>query len=182
MASKRRRRKKKELFFPIFLAKLACSCAKPNASEATHPHPDHVSRRELPGFFVPENNYQSTRFSLHTTTPPRQFSWADHQDNKLAADTMYVVSPCRKITNSVAMAKESEDPYEDFKLSMLQMVFEKEIHSKSDLRELLNCFLQLNSPVHHDVISRAFADIWNDIISKKMNKGESRIGLVTCFT
>ncbi|KAF8039610.1 hypothetical protein BT93_B1971 [Corymbia citriodora subsp. variegata] len=181
MASKRRRRRrKKKPFFSVFLANFACSsCAKPSASEAARPRPDHVSRQEFPGFLTSENNYESARFSLHAATPPRLFPGADHQEDKLA---VYVVSPCRKITNSMAMAKESEDPYEDFKQSMLQMVFEKEIHSKSDLRELLNCFLQLNSPAHHDIISRAFAEIWNDVLSKKMNRGASRIGNVSCFT
>lgn len=184
MASNGRRKKKKKPSFSIFLANLACSCAKPDTSEATRQHPDHVSIQEFPGFLVTDNNYESTRFSLHATTPPHLFPRPDHQDNDkpAAADMVYVVSPCRKITNSVAMAKESEDPYEDFKRSMLQMVFEKEIHSKRDLRELLNCFLQLNSPAHHDVISRAFAEVWNDVISKKKDKGETRIGVVSCFT
>ncbi|KAK3443742.1 hypothetical protein EUGRSUZ_B03818 [Eucalyptus grandis] len=180
MASQRRRRKKKKPFFSVFLANLTCSsCTKPSASEATRLRPD----QGFPGFLTPENDYESARFSLHAATPPRLFPGGDHhRDDKPAADVVYVVSPCRKITNSVAMAKESEDPYEDFKRSMLQMVFEKEIHSKSDLRELLNCFLQLNSPAHHDVISRAFAEIWNDVLSKKMDKGESRVGVVSCFT
>ncbi|XP_030521053.2 transcription repressor OFP6-like [Rhodamnia argentea] len=185
MASKGRRKKKKKLFFPFFLANLVCSgCARPNASKAAHQRPDHASCQEFPGFYGSEDdNYESARISLHASTPPRLFPGADdHWDDKPAADVMYVVSPCRKITNSVAMAKESEDPYEDFKRSMLQMVFEKEIHSKHDLRELLNCFLQLNPPAHHDVISRAFAEIWNDVVSKKTNKGETRIGMVSCFT
>ncbi|KAE8711128.1 Alpha/beta-Hydrolases superfamily protein isoform 1 [Hibiscus syriacus] len=47
---------------------------------------------------------------------------------------------------SLVVEKESDDPYLDFKYSMLQMILEKEIYSKDDLKELLNCFLKLNSP------------------------------------
>lgn len=62
---------------------------------------------------------------------------------------------------SVAVEKESEDPYLDFRRSMLQMILEKELYSKDDLRELLNCFLQLNSPYYHALIVRAFKEIWS---------------------
>ncbi|CAI0391358.1 unnamed protein product [Linum tenue] len=48
---------------------------------------------------------------------------------------------------------------------MLQMILEKQIYSRDDLRELLNCFLQLNSPYHHGIIVRAFSEIWNGVFS-----------------
>ncbi|KAF2321586.1 hypothetical protein GH714_000519 [Hevea brasiliensis] len=73
-----------------------------------------------------------------------------------------------KIVNSVAVVKDSNDPYQDFRHSMLQMIFEKEIYSKDDLQELLNCFLELNSPYHHGLIIEAFTEIWNEVISKKL--------------
>ena len=65
----------------------------------------------------------------------------------------------------LAVEKDSDDPYLDFRHSMLQMILENEIYSKEDLRELLNCFLQLNSPYHHGVIVRAFTEIWNGVFS-----------------
>ncbi|CAH1436591.1 unnamed protein product [Lactuca virosa] len=65
--------------------------------------------------------------------------------------------------NSLAVEKDSNDPYVDFRESMLQMIREKEIYGKDDLRELLNCFLQLNSPYYHGIIVRAFTEIWNSI-------------------
>ncbi|CAL5194299.1 unnamed protein product [Lathyrus oleraceus] len=67
----------------------------------------------------------------------------------------------------VAVEKDSEDPYLDFRHSMLQMILENEIYSKDDLRELLNCFLQLNAPYHHGVIVRAFTEIWNGVSDKR---------------
>ncbi|GLT81400.1 hypothetical protein SLA2020_527890 [Shorea laevis] len=72
---------------------------------------------------------------------------------------------------SVAVEKESDDPYLDFRQSMLQMILEKEIYSKDDMRELLNCFLQLNSPYYHGVIVRAFTEIWNGVFSVKPSGG-----------
>ncbi|KAJ8432060.1 hypothetical protein Cgig2_016339 [Carnegiea gigantea] len=56
---------------------------------------------------------------------------------------------------SVAIEKDSDDPYLDFRQSMLQMIVENQIYSKDDLKELLNCFLQLNSPSLHGVIIRS---------------------------
>ncbi|MED6134383.1 hypothetical protein PIB30_036533, partial [Stylosanthes scabra] len=50
---------------------------------------------------------------------------------------------------SVAVEKDSEDPFLDFKNSMLQMIIENEIYNKEDLSQLLKCFLQLNSTHHH---------------------------------
>ncbi|KAL4569805.1 hypothetical protein LXL04_025449 [Taraxacum kok-saghyz] len=58
--------------------------------------------------------------------------------------------------NSLVVEKNSNDPYVDFRESMLQMIMENEIYGKDELRELLNCFLQLNSPYYHGVIVGAF--------------------------
>ncbi|KAL2536056.1 transcription repressor OFP6-like [Forsythia ovata] len=77
-----------------------------------------------------------------------------------------MVSPCPKICDSLAIVKDSEDPYQDFRQSMLQMILEREIYSTTDLQELLNCFLELNSPHHHEVIVKAFIEIWNGVHSK----------------
>ncbi|XP_027363257.1 transcription repressor OFP6-like [Abrus precatorius] len=68
-------------------------------------------------------------------------------------------------SEGVAVEKDSDDPYVDFRHSMLQMILENEIYSKDDLRDLLNCFLQLNSPHHHGVIVKAFTEIWNGVFS-----------------
>uniref|UniRef100_A0A7N0U8J3 Transcription repressor n=1 Tax=Kalanchoe fedtschenkoi TaxID=63787 RepID=A0A7N0U8J3_KALFE len=69
-----------------------------------------------------------------------------------------------RIENSVAVEKHSDDPYSDFKDSMLQMILDnKGIYSKQDLQKLLTCFLQLNSPAHHPVIIRAFMEILSSI-------------------
>ncbi|KAJ6809165.1 uncharacterized protein M6B38_161240 [Iris pallida] len=71
----------------------------------------------------------------------------------------------RALEESVAVVKETEDPLGDFRRSMLQMIVEKEIVDREELSQLLERFLSLNSPAHHDVILRAFADIWNEVFS-----------------
>lgn len=65
----------------------------------------------------------------------------------------------------MAVVKESADPLGDFRRSMLQMIVEKEIVDGEELRELLRRFLSLNSPCHHDLILRAFAEIWEEVFS-----------------
>ncbi|XP_006661995.1 transcription repressor OFP8-like [Oryza brachyantha] len=70
-----------------------------------------------------------------------------------------------RVEESVAVVKESADPLADFRRSMLQMIVEKEIVGGAELRELLHRFLSLNSPHHHHVILRAFAEIWEEVFA-----------------
>ncbi|OAY50764.1 transcription repressor OFP7 [Manihot esculenta] len=65
-----------------------------------------------------------------------------------------------KVKESVAVVKKSEDPYQDFKRSMLEMILEKQMFEEKDLEELLQCFLSLNSRQYHGVIVEAFSEIW----------------------
>uniref|UniRef100_A0A0A9F2R8 Transcription repressor n=1 Tax=Arundo donax TaxID=35708 RepID=A0A0A9F2R8_ARUDO len=66
----------------------------------------------------------------------------------------------RVALESVPVAVDSAEPYEDFRESMVQMVVEKEIYAWDDLNDLLHQFLSLNSPRHHSLILHAFADLW----------------------
>ncbi|KAK8691994.1 hypothetical protein V6N13_075479 [Hibiscus sabdariffa] len=65
-----------------------------------------------------------------------------------------------KVAESVAVVKKSEDPYEDFKRSMLEMIMEKQMFEAKELEQLLQCFLSLNSKQHHQTIVDAFTEIW----------------------
>lgn len=69
------------------------------------------------------------------------------------------------VEESVAVMKESLNPYFDFYESMLVMIMEKEMYGWEDLCELLHQYLSLNSSCHHHIILRAFADVWNDVFS-----------------
>ncbi|RDX74957.1 Transcription repressor OFP6, partial [Mucuna pruriens] len=124
-----------------------------------------------------------------------QHSWGEDRDDTATSSTTNTsaatFSPCyadssaqfceyaktvrgfgRAGSEGVAVEKDSDDPYLDFRHSMLQMILENEIYSKDDLRELLNCFLQLNSPDNHGVIVRAFTEIWNGVFSVRSEKPE----------
>ncbi|KAL4359624.1 hypothetical protein AHAS_Ahas08G0096000 [Arachis hypogaea] len=60
----------------------------------------------------------------------------------------------------------------DFRYSMLQMILQKEIFSESGLQELLQCFLELNSPCQHQIIVQAFMEICEETFPKKFCDGE----------
>ncbi|KAI9085903.1 hypothetical protein K1719_031980 [Acacia pycnantha] len=76
-------------------------------------------------------------------------------------DHHYVSSAAssRKLSGSIAVEMKSENPYNDFKQSILQIIIDRDICSTTDLRELLQCFLQLNLPCHHQLILKAFSHI-----------------------
>ncbi|XP_004234614.1 transcription repressor OFP7 isoform X2 [Solanum lycopersicum] len=80
--------------------------------------------------------------------------------------------PCNvegKVKESFAIVKKSEDPYEDFKSSMMEMILEKKIFEKNDLEQLLQCFLSLNAKNCHGVIVEAFSEIWETLFSPNHN-------------
>ncbi|XP_076910902.1 uncharacterized protein LOC143568701 [Bidens hawaiensis] len=68
-----------------------------------------------------------------------------------------------KVKESFAVVKKLEKPYEDFKTSMMEMIVENQMYEESDLKQLLECFLSLNSWYHHGVIMQAFSEIWNTV-------------------
>ncbi|KAI4327576.1 hypothetical protein L6164_020018 [Bauhinia variegata] len=81
--------------------------------------------------------------------------------------------PCRvegKMRESFAVVKRSEDPYEDFRMSMMEMVVEKQMFEKKDLEQLLHCFLSLNSSRHHGIIIEAFTEIWEALFCTRPTK------------
>ncbi|XP_073148439.1 uncharacterized protein [Henckelia pumila] len=76
--------------------------------------------------------------------------------------------PCTvdgKVKESFAVVKKSEDPYEDFKKSMMEMILEKQLFEEKDLEQLLQCFLSLNSTNFHGIILEAFSEIWDTIFT-----------------
>ncbi|KAK4366405.1 hypothetical protein RND71_014285 [Anisodus tanguticus] len=118
------------------------ACGKPKLSDIIQPDP-----KPKP---ISSSNSDHTSTTLDSPSPPHLPS---------------------KIVGSVAVVKDSDDPFKDFRQSMLQMIMEKEIYTYDDLNELLNCFLTLNSPCHHEVIIQAFMEILNNgkIVSKEIS-------------
>nr|GMC54978.1 transcription repressor OFP7-like [Ipomoea batatas]GMC56091.1 transcription repressor OFP7-like [Ipomoea batatas] len=69
------------------------------------------------------------------------------------------------VKDSFAVVKKTDDPYEDFKISMLEMIVEEQIFAVKDLEQLLLCFLSLNSQHHHAAIVEAFTEIWYELFT-----------------
>lgn len=76
----------------------------------------------------------------------------------------------------MAVVKRSDDPYQDFRRLMLEMIREKGVEKDArELEQLLRCFLtQLHSP--HPVILRAFSDIWDSLFPPPPTAGSSYVG------
>ncbi|KFK40231.1 hypothetical protein AALP_AA3G347800 [Arabis alpina] len=74
--------------------------------------------------------------------------------------------PCTAVVvEGVAVVKRSEDPYEDFKGSMMEMIVEKKMFEVAELEQLLRCFLTLNAKRHHRAIVKAFSEVWVALFS-----------------
>lgn len=78
------------------------------------------------------------------------------------------------MVEGVAVVKRSEDPYEDFKGSMMEMILEKKMFEVAELEQLLRCFLTLNAKRHHRAIIRAFSEIWVALFSGGNGDGVRR--------
>ncbi|XP_027091180.1 transcription repressor OFP3-like [Coffea eugenioides] len=63
-------------------------------------------------------------------------------------------------SESFAIVKASIDPEKDFRESMMEMIVENNIRASKDLEELLACYLSLNSDEYHELIIKAFEQIW----------------------
>ncbi|KAI4366384.1 hypothetical protein MLD38_022268 [Melastoma candidum] len=70
-----------------------------------------------------------------------------------------------EVRDSVAVVKRSENPLEDFRTSMIEMVVERRMFEAPDLERLLRCFLSLNSREYHGIIVEAFSELWQMMFS-----------------
>ncbi|CAK9180581.1 unnamed protein product [Ilex paraguariensis] len=171
---------KKKLILNTVSVDLGCrSCRRPRLSTIFHPRPKHKTPT-----YHKTNPYYSSSASLDTNTSAATTSFSPNNDTP--THYSYPESDIKSLRavqgfgriggESVAVEKETDDPYLDFRHSMLQMILEKEIYSKDDLRELLNCFLQLNSPSYHGIIVRAFTEIWNGVFSVRSGPPKLFVG------
>nr|AFK36960.1 unknown [Lotus japonicus] len=67
-----------------------------------------------------------------------------------------------------AVVKSSFDPQSDFRDSMVEMIVENKIRESKDLEDLLACYLSLNSSEYHELIVKAFEQIWYDMAQLRM--------------
>lgn len=119
-------------------------------------------RQSLAAFFCCKPKHGRHRYNSSSSTTTATFSSPTSPPEPDEIKSLRAVQGFGRLGGaSVAVEKDSDEPYHDFRRSMLQMILEKELYTKEDLKQLLNCFLQLNSPYYHPIIVRAFADIWN---------------------
>ncbi|CAH2078592.1 unnamed protein product [Thlaspi arvense] len=64
---------------------------------------------------------------------------------------------------SFAVVKCSSDPQKDFRDSMIEMIMENGINHPEELKELLVCYLRLNTDEYHDMIINVFQQVHNDL-------------------
>ncbi|KAK8503484.1 hypothetical protein V6N13_094685 [Hibiscus sabdariffa] len=164
---------KKQLLKSLLSVNAGCGCSRPKLSDAYEPKP---KPRKTPSNNALSATLTSTSFSFDKTdTISSSFAATDHLDSESESESELpdpqtlpkdkLGRQCPKIVNSIAVVKDSNDPYKDFRHSMLQMIVEKRIYSESDLGELLRCFLELNSRCHHRVIVEAFTEIRDRIVT-----------------
>ncbi|MFS8014036.1 putative transcription factor OFP family [Helianthus anomalus] len=53
------------------------------------------------------------------------------------------------VKDRIAVAKKSSNPYEDFRVSMVEMIVEKQIFRGEELTNLFECFISLNFDCNH---------------------------------
>ncbi|XP_052201248.1 transcription repressor OFP5 [Diospyros lotus] len=86
----------------------------------------------------------------------------------------------RTAFDSFAVVKNSFDPQQDFRNSMIEMITEKGIRRAQELEELLACYLTLNSDQYHDLIIKVFRQVWFELnmdhSDPELQKGESYYG------
>ncbi|KAK4754969.1 hypothetical protein SAY87_008726 [Trapa incisa] len=120
------------------------------------------------------NTFSSITFSSHdssagqcrrtrTTRRPAGRNVSDRRRRETVEDP--VESVCGHIEGSFAVEMRSSDPYGDFMESMVEMIVERRLFGPSELEQLVQCFLELNSSRHHAVIVAAYAEIWKTLFS-----------------
>nr|GLL46841.1 transcription repressor OFP8-like [Ipomoea trifida] len=65
-----------------------------------------------------------------------------------------------------AIEKSTDDPYNDFRTSMVEMIVAKQIFGADDLQRLLHCFLSFNSSYFHSIIVEVFSEIIQTLFSQ----------------
>ncbi|KAJ0040147.1 hypothetical protein Pint_28253 [Pistacia integerrima] len=121
---------------------------------------------------IPFNRSVSTRKKKRVKKVKRSVLKTSQEIESPARLSMFLqrLIPCTvdgKVRESFAVVKKSEDPYEDFKGSMLEMILEKQMFEEQELEQLLHCFLSLNSRQHHRVIVEAFTEIWEAMFYRR---------------
>ncbi|KAK8597803.1 hypothetical protein V6N13_095200 [Hibiscus sabdariffa] len=141
-------------------------------SSSSHQSVNHGGRGRGRGWwwFSSEDDETETLFSsmsLSSSDSSSESPRQQHRDHrrKRNARRRRAKSGNNKVKDSFAVVKSSDDPYTDFRASMVEMIVEREIFEAKELEQLLKCFLSLNSHHHHRVIVEVFTEIYKTLFS-----------------
>ncbi|CAD5184333.1 transcription repressor OFP1-like [Musa acuminata AAA Group] len=150
--------KKLDEFDSVSELKLRPIITKPATSEAEQSKKQ--AKRSSPGLH---------RFPMRANSPRLARKKVQAQLGQRCGGTEAAAALERKgFLESFAVVKSSSDPGRDFRDSMVEMIVENNIRASKDLEELLACYLLLNSNEYHDVIVKAFEQIWFDLAEVKL--------------
>ncbi|XP_037417762.1 transcription repressor OFP3-like [Triticum dicoccoides] len=128
-----------------------------NASRKSHRNGlRRAPRRALPSARDPPDAFQP-RVNLATK---HNYCKNSKREEDANAIKKMVVEEIGAIGVGMAVVKRSSNPYADFRSSMVEMVVERRIANVGKMEELLESYLSLNSPEHHQAIIAAFEDVW----------------------
>ncbi|XP_074273829.1 uncharacterized protein LOC141597313 [Silene latifolia] len=113
---------------------------------------------------TPDNQTQ-TQTQTQTKTRTRDRSRVQRRKPSSKIKEVGVVPLEGKVKDTYAIVKSSSDPYNDFRVSMVEMIIEKKIFRAKELKQLLECFISLNSCHHHRVILEVFTEICDALFS-----------------
>ncbi|CAK9142705.1 unnamed protein product [Ilex paraguariensis] len=102
----------------------------------------------------------SSGVKLRANSPKLAGNKIQAQGRKSVSTRLRSKSKRKSFLESFAIVKSSFDPEKDFRESMMEMIVENNIRASKDLEELLACYLSLNSGEYHDLIVKAFEQIW----------------------
>ncbi|MCO5553803.1 hypothetical protein L7F22_007329 [Adiantum nelumboides] len=135
---------------------------KPQAIVVSSHYEDDMNTFMFPNFSDYEDDMGTKPFKFfdHTETTSKVV----HQGGNTMTNSKRIVTGV-EVHNyrRFAVAKKSQNPFEDFRDSMVEMVLQKQMHKSSELEELLQSFLCLNSLEHHELIVQAFSEVWEKV-------------------
>ncbi|CAF2340325.1 hypothetical protein BRARA_J01622 [Brassica rapa] len=152
---------------------------KPNTFSAFPPNPFYEgsrSFRDSKKNIKTRRKQRSSQFGSDSLIASRfkssgSWCWSCSEDEEEESDDRDTLFSSRSFSSesskgeSFAVVKKSEDPYEDFRTSMVEMIVERQIFAAAELQKLLQCFLSLNSLQHHSVIVQVFLEIYATLFS-----------------
>ncbi|KAG9151034.1 hypothetical protein Leryth_003141 [Lithospermum erythrorhizon] len=103
---------------------------------------------------------KSTGVKVRTKSPKLTSKKLQNKSRRSVSLEKLSRTQMKTFSESFAVVKASVDPEKDFRDSMMEMIIENNIRTSKELEDLLACFLSLNSDEYHDLIIKAFEQIW----------------------